>query len=53
MNKELRFSFTASTFEPTATLLNDESGEELVTLNKKQALWLAERILKNFDFKLE
>ena len=48
--EELRFSFNVSS--QTATLSNGKTGEELLTLNKEQALWLAERVMKNFEFKL-
>lgn len=51
MEQELRFQFSVR--EQVVCLYNNKTGEQLVSLSREEALWLAERILKNFDFRLE
>lgn len=49
--EELSFSFNTS--KKTVTILNFDGREEILTMSESQAIWLAERILKNVDWEIK
>lgn len=50
MNNEITFSFNPA--KETAKIIDAENGLELVSLDRKNAMWLAEKIIKQFGFNL-
>lgn len=50
MNNEIIFSFNQA--KETAKIIDAETGKELVLLDRKNAMWLAEKIMKQFGFNL-